>query len=292
MSTLDRIVAAPPRTRSDELWAFSLLGALLIALYAPVLTHLVGQWWSDPNYGHGFLVPVLSGYLLWRSRDAWRDIPWRPRASGAFFIVASLLLLAAGTLAAELFLSRISLLVLLGGLVVFFAGWRLLRAWSFPFGFLLFMIPLPAIIYYQITFPLQLLASRLAGFCLDLLQVPALREGNLIVLPNYTLAVAEACSGIRSLLSLLALAVAFGYLLEPRLWKRFALVVLMVPIAIATNALRIVGTGVMTFAFGSRWAEGFFHAFSGWLMFVVAFAFMLLAHRALQFRTRRGKELP
>lgn len=286
MSVLDQIVVPPVPVRRRLLWPWLLLGGLVLALYAPVLARLVNQWWTDPNYGHGFLVPLLSGFVLWRSRSEWEGLPLRPRWSGAVLMLAALALLAAGTLAAELFLSRVSLLVLLAGMVVFFAGWRFLRAWSFPFGFLFFMIPLPAIIYYQITFPLQLIASRVAGLGLDLLQVPALREGNLIVLPNYTLAVAEACSGIRSLLSLLALAVAYGYLAESRVWKRIALAVAMVPIAIFTNALRIVGTGVMTYAFGPRWAEGFFHAFSGWLMFLVAFALMLAVHRMLRFRRR------
>lgn len=286
-------VAVPSPARSRELWPWCLLAGLLLLLYGPVLAQLVTQWWQDPNYGHGFLVPVLSAYVLWRNRAEWRAIPLRPRFMGAVIMLLALGLLAAGTLGAELFISRVSLLVMLGGMVAFFAGWRMLRAWRFPFAFLLFMIPLPAIIYYQITFPLQLLASRVAGFCLDLLQVPALREGNLIVLPNTTLAVAEACSGIRSLLSLLALAVAYGYLIERRNWKRLVLVVLMVPIAIVTNALRIVGTGVLTYAFGPRWAEGFFHAFSGWLIFLSAFGLMLLAHRGLQGWGRpRFEELP
>lgn len=270
-------------------WAWALAVALAAALYAPVIAVLVGQWWSDPNYSHGFLIPVVSGWLVWQTRGHWRRLPLQPSNGALAVVLAAPLLLAAGTLGAELFVSRISLLILLVGVIAFAAGWRLVRAWAFPLGFLLFMIPLPAVIYYQITFPLQLLASRLASGCLDLLQIPALREGNVIQLPNYTMSVAEACSGIRSLISLGALAVAYGYFREARIWKRVLLAVLMVPIAIASNAFRIVGTGVLTYYFGPRYAEGFFHAFSGWLIFLVAFSLMLLAHRLLSMHLGRAR---
>jgi exosortase len=152
---------------------------------------------------------------------------------------------------------------------------------AFPLVFLVMMIPLPAIIYNQVTFPLQLLASRLSSNCLQLIAIPVLREGNVLILPNYSLEVVEACSGIRSLMSLIALAIAFGYFVEKRLWARITLVVLMVPIAVASNALRVLGAGVVTYLWGPRWAEGFFHSFQGWLIFVSAVACMLLAHRAL-----------
>ena len=144
------------------------------------------------------------------------------------------------------------------------------------------MIPLPAIIYNQVTLPLQLLASRFAVQALQILQVPALREGNLIFLPNYTLEVVEACSGIRSLMSLLALAVAYGYWIHERSWMRFTLVIMMAPIAIISNGLRIVGAGMLAYRVEPQAAEGFFHLFSGWLIFLCALLFMLLAHRLLQ----------
>jgi len=187
-----------------------------------------------------------------------------------------------GTLGAELFISRSSLLFLLGGMILFFAGWKMLRAVAFPLAFLLLMIPLPALIYNQVTFPLQLLASRLASNSLELLGIPVLREGNVLVLPNYSLEVIEACSGIRSLMCLIALAVAYGFFVERRLWARIALVVLMVPIAVASNALRVVGAGVATYFWGPQWAEGFFHFFQGWLIFVSALACMLIVHWVLR----------
>ncbi len=163
----------------------------------------------------------------------------------------------------------------------------MLRAVSFPLAFLLLMIPIPVIIYNQITFPLQLLASRFATFWLEVVQVPVLREGNVLILPNYSLEVVEACSGIRSLMTLITLAIAYGYLVEPQRWLRYLLVILMIPIAIVSNAIRIMGTGVLTYRFGPKAAEGFFHEFSGWVIFLAALILMFASHTILKrFGTR------
>ena len=174
----------------------------------------------------------------------------RPSNFGFLVMVGGVVLLLGGSLGAEVFTSRFSLLVLLAGMVLFLGGWKMLRAVSFPLGFLIFMIPIPVIIYNQITFPLQLLASRVATSWLEFMQVPVLREGNVLILPNYSLEVVEACSGVRSLMTLISLAVAYGYLVDRRRWVRYTLPVLMVPIAIVSNAIRIVGTGFLTYHFG------------------------------------------
>jgi len=187
-------------------------------------------------------------------------------------------LLLLGSLGAELFTSRLSMLVLAAGVVLFLSGWKMLRAISFPLGFLILMIPIPVLIYNQITFPLQLLASRFATFWLQLVNVPVLREGNLIILPNYTLEVVDACSGIRSLMTLITLAVAYGYLMNDRRWSRLLLALLMIPIAIVSNAIRIMGAGLLTYHFGPEMAEGFFHEFSGWVIFVAALILMFGCH--------------
>ena len=144
------------------------------------------------------------------------------------------------------------------------------------------MIPFPAIIYNQITFPLQLIASRFATSWLELVQVPVLRDGNVLVLSNYSLEVVEACSGIRSLMTLISLAVVYGYFAEPRRWVRYLLVILMVPIAIVSNAIRIMGAGVMAHQFGPPAAEGFLHGFSGWVIFVAALVLLLGSHWILR----------
>lgn len=274
-------VAGVVSQRREWVLPSAVITVLVGLLYGPVLTGLIQQWWQDPNYSHGFVVPLFSLYLLWNDRDRWQRISLEPTQWGVVVMIAAVVLLIAGTLGAELFVSRISFLVLLAGLVMMFGGTELLRAWKVPLGFLIFMIPLPAIIYYQITFPLQLLASRFAGSMLDLLQVPALREGNLIILPNDTLAVAEACSGIRSLFSLLAMAVAYGYIVEKSTWKRITLAVVMIPIAIVSNGIRIVGTALLVYFIGPAWAEGFFHFFAGCLIFLIALALMILVHRVI-----------
>lgn len=251
---------------------------LVAALYGPVLTQMVIQWWQDPDYGDRFVVPVFVGYVLSQRRHKLRQVSLEPNNFGFPLMLGAIGLLIVGTLGAELFVSRSSLLFLLGGILLFFAGWKMLSAVAFPLAFLALMIPLPALIYNQVTFPLQLLASRLASNSLELLGIPVLREGNVLVLPTYSLEVVEACSGIRSLMSLIALAVAYGYFVEQRLWARITLVVMMLPIAVASNALRVVGAGVVTYFWGPQYAEGFFHFFQGWLIFVSAVGCMLFVH--------------
>lgn len=281
MSTIAQTAARPDQAEFT-LYQGLVIAGLAGALYAPVLRQMAVQWWQDPDYGHGFIVPLFAGYVLYQQRYKLRQVALEPRNVGFLLIFGAMGLLLAGTLGAELFVSCFSLLFLLGGTLLFFAGWKMLRAMAFPLGFLVLMIPLPALIFNQVTFPLQLLASRLSSNGLELFGIPVLREGNVLVLPNYSLEVVEACSGIRSLMSLIALAVAYGYLVEQRLWARITLVVLMLPIAVASNALRVVGAGVVTYFWGPQWAEGFFHFFQGWLIFVSAVACMLLAHWALR----------
>ena len=289
MSTQTQLMETAGR-RSPWLAPALVLSGLVVALYAPVLQRLVLQWWQDPNYGHGFVVPVFSGYLLWQGRSHWQKVPLEPSNSGMLVMLAAIGLLFAGTLGAELFVSRFSLLVLLAGMVVYLAGWTMLRALAFPLGYLTLMIPLPAILYNEVTFPLQLMASRFAAAFLEAVQVPVLREGNLLILPNYTLEVVEACSGVRSLMSLVALAIAYGYVVERRSWARALLLALMLPIAVVCNALRVVATGVLTYSFGPESAEGFFHLFSGWMIFLTALVLMLLAHWLLSQIGRSGRE--
>lgn len=256
--------------------------ALLFVLYGPILKALVLDWWRDPNYGHGFLVPVFSGFVLWKERERLARIIPKPANFGIIVMLGAVGLLLVGSLGAELFSTRFSFLVMIGGIVLFLAGWKMLRAVLFPLGFLVLMIPIPVLIYNQITFPLQLLASRFATFWLQLINVPVLREGNLIILPNYTLEVVDACSGIRSLMTLITLAIAYGYLVERSRFVRWTLVLLMIPIAIVSNSIRILGAGVLTYHFGPRMAEGFFHEFSGWVIFVAALLLMFGCHWLLR----------
>ena len=288
MSTTLQALETSRKSREWILWPGILVG-LTVILYAPVLKNLVADWWNNPDYGHGFLVPVFSGYVLWREREKWLNTEIKPSNFGLLVMLGAVVILLGGSLGAELFTTRISLLILLAGMILFLAGWKMLRAVSLPLAFLILMIPLPVLIYNQITFPLQLLASRFATFWLELVRVPVLREGNVLILPNYSLEVVEACSGIRSLMTLLTLAIAYGYLVEGRRWVRYALAILMVPIAIVSNAIRIMGTGVLTFHFGPKAAEGFFHEFSGWIIFLAALILMFFCHWILR-HIGKGRE--
>jgi exosortase len=284
--------AAPSAARLEAALPKGLvIAGLVAALYAPVVSQMVVQWWQNPDYSHGFVVPLFVGYVLYQRRHKLQQVSIEPSHLGFPVMLGAIGLLLVGTLGAELFVSRCSLLFLFGGMILFLAGWKMLRAVAFPLAFLVLMIPLPTLIYNQVTFPLQLLASRLASNLLELLAIPVLREGNVLVLPNYSLEVVEACSGIRSLMSLIALAVAYGYLAERRLWARYILVTFMLPIAVAGNALRVVGAGVVTYFWGPQWAEGFFHFFQGWLIFVSAVACMLLVHWLLSHLAQWRREV-
>jgi exosortase len=269
-------------------WQIFAYAAVLGWLYSSVLRHLVGQWAHDPNYSHGFFVPFFSLFVIWSERSKLRKLTWEPSSSGLIVLFFGVLVLAAGTLGAELFLSRVSLLLTIAGLVVITFGWNYMRAIFFPWIFLLFMIPIPAIVLNQITFPLQLLASKAAAVTLPLVGVPVLREGNIIQLPAMALEVAEACSGIRSLMSLATLAIIYGYLLEPRISIRVILALASVPIAVLANSLRIIGTGLLVQYWDPDKAQGFFHEFSGWVIFVVSLVMLFLLHRGLQWMWPEG----
>ena len=275
-----------PIWRRPKLWQVIALLALAGWLYAPILVRLVMQWWSDPNFSHGFFVPAFSLFVLWQDRSHLGRIRPAPSLWGLPVIVLAMCTLVLGIFGAELFLSRASLIVLIAGMTLFFMGWEMLRAVSFPLLFLVLMVPLPAIVFSQITFPLQILASKLSAWLLPFLGVPVLREGNVINLPAMPLEVAEACSGIRSLLSLTTLAIMYGYLLEKRVVIRVVLTLASVPIAVVANGLRIVGTGLLVQYWDPDKAEGFFHAFSGWLIFVVSLLMLFTLHQCLIFLQR------
>jgi exosortase len=276
-------VSATPRVATGLapwLWPLG-AGAAVLAVYLPVLADLVHQWATDENYSHGFLIPVIAAYLVWERRERIRGASVRVAPWGAFILLTGCALLVLGQAATFGYPVRLSLLVVLAGLVVLFAGPQVLRILAFPIGYLLFMIPLPFPVLNRIAFPLQVLAARSATATLDILGVPVFREGNIIDLPSIRLEVVEACSGIRSLISLLALAVIYAYFVR-RSWRdRIVLSLSAVPIAIVANAARVALTGVLAQTFGPQAAQGFYHMFSGWLVFIVAFAILALEERML-----------
>ncbi len=256
---------------------------LLLAawLYGPFALRMASQWWQDPNYTHGFFVPVFALFLLWERRAKLATLRIAPAWSGLVILLFALMTLVVSTIKSGFFLYRVSVLLFIAGLTVFLAGWKHLAAISFPLAFLFLMIPSPTLVE-QITFPLQIIASKTASFLLMLAGVPAIREGNIILLPSAQLEVAEACSGIRSLFSLLTLTIVYGYMAETRISVRVLLALIAVPISVFANALRIAFTGLMVEGWGVERAEGMIHALSGWLVFVASLALIFLLHRLMQ----------
>jgi len=259
-------------------WQGAALLLLIAWLYASVVVRLVTQWMNDPNSSHGFFVPAFALFVLWKNRSELKSIQAAPSWIGLSLILGGLALLVLGDFGAELFLSRVSLLVVLAGLIVLFHGWPLFRAVLFPWAFLFLMIPIPVIVFQKVTFPLQILASKIASTALPLLGVVVHREGNVIKLATmHPLQVVSACSGIRSLLSLVTLAIIYGYLMEDRKWVRIVLTMAAVPIALVANSFRIIGTGLVAL-WDPEKAEGFFHIFEGWLIFVVSLIMLFAVH--------------
>jgi exosortase len=256
-------------------------------LYFTVLVKLGNDWWHDENYSHGLLIPFVIGFILWQERKHFAESQSRATTSlAAVGIVAAMFTLWAGTAGAELYVQRISLVVMLASIAIYFWGLRVSRAVAVPLILLLVSIPIPQIIFNRIAFPLQIFASRCAVGAMSFFGIPVLRQGNVIELMPLgatepkKLAVVEACSGIRSLMTLVTLALIYAYFTRPTSSRTYAivrsviLVVAAVPIAILTNAVRVSGTGILAHYYGTRVADGFFHSFSGWVIYIVAAALL------------------
>ena len=206
------------------------IGALLLLCFAPVLRGMVTEWVNDEDMSHGFFVPAVALWIVWTLKDTILELPMRTNGWGLVVIVLGAIQLIVGTLGAELFISRVAFIVSLTGILLYAGGTALVRTVAFPLFLLLFMIRIPAILYNQITFPLQLLASRIAEESLWMIGIPVLREGNILELSSQKLSVVEACSGIRSLLSLSFLSLVYAHSFDPKVWMRGALLVATVPI--------------------------------------------------------------
>jgi len=275
-------LALAPSKNRDQLLAVGLvLGAMLLT-YWNVLVGLVGAWYTDDNYSHGFFIVPLALYFAWERRAVLAATPIKPSMFGLVVVAGGLVLLIGGLLGAELFLSRVSIIGTVIGAILFLFGWKMLWELQFPLAFLLLMVPLPAIIFNKIAFPLQLLASNVGEYTISSMNIPILREGNVLILANATLEVAEACSGIRSLVSLFTLGLVFGYFVDQRFWVRAVIALSAIPVAIIANGMRVASAGVAAHNYGPAGAEGLFHEFSGWLVFVVAFLMMFALQRLLQ----------
>jgi exosortase len=272
---------------SPSLIVLSTLLAAVVVTYWEVGGALVGQWVADENYSHGFLIPPVAAYFAWKRRARLQELSCAPSAWGVTIVALSLIMLAAGVAAAELFVARASFVGVLAGSVLFLCGWQHLRVLAFPIAFLFLMIPPPEILFNQVALPLQLFASQAGELTLRTFGVPVLRDGNVLELASMRLEVAEACSGIRSIVSLLAFSLMlgqFGGCSTRRLWM---LALSTIPIAVAANATRVAATGLAAHSYGRAAAEGFLHTTSGLLVFGVAVFTLLLFDRAMSRVTPR-----
>ena len=251
---------------------------LLLISYALVLVALAHQWATDEDATHGFLVPVVAAYILWQRREELERAPVKPNYLGLILVAWGVIQFLIGSIGAELFLQRSSLIITLTGIILTVCGWEVLKIVGFPLFLLVFMVPLPKVIYGRITLPLQMFASARAEDMLDLLRIPVIREGNILELPSGKLDVVEACSGIRSLMALSFLALVFGFFFDGKPWMKWLLLAATVPIAIAANAGRVAITGVLA-EINPELGKGLFHEFEGFVVFFIAGIFLFLVHR-------------
>jgi exosortase len=261
-------------------------GTLLVACYAPILYRMANQWATDDNMGHGFFVPFVAGYVVWQKREELAATPARTNWWGLVIVIFAGLLSVLATLGVELFTARLSFVVALLGTVLFLGGTRWVKLLSFPLALLLFMIPIPAIIYSSLTLRLQILASELGEILITAMGIPVLREGNTLKLPSQTLDIVDACSGIRSLLSLLFLALVYSFFTDKKVWMRWALLAATIPIAIGANGIRVAVTGLLS-EIDTKLASGGYHEAEGYIVFVVALAALIGVHRLLNIIARR-----
>jgi len=275
-------------------WTTYLLILLFIGLYLQVIIGLVGDWWVDSNYSHGFLVPLVSAYLVWKKKDKLKSLERKKSYFGFLILLLGLGIYIVGTAGAEYFSARFSLVIVLFGLVYYLNGKEWAKELLFPIAFLTFMVPIPNVIYYAIAFPMQLLSSKLTQSVLHFIGLPSIRQGNIILLPNYSMEVAEACSGLRSLVSLLALGAFFVYITFPKdtnsdksNLKRLILFFSVFPIAIGANIFRILITAIGAYVISPKLAEDFLHKLSGLIVFLISVFSLFIVSQIIKFFSRK-----
>ena len=261
-------------THQKTLVIWSIISVLLLILYGETLLKWGKDLWTDPNYSHGMLIPFVSLYFIKQRFAQLRKTQSITSNKGLLFILPALLLFVLGSVAGEQFSQRISFVILLYGLVLFLEGREIAKLLLFPIALFLFAIPLPYILYNAIAFPLKLIATKIAAGAIRLFGMPVFRDGNVIHLPHTTLEVVDACSGIRSLMTLITLAFLLASFQLRTFWKRAVLVLLALPLAVLANAGRVALTGLLTKS-NPAWGSGTLHEITGWGVFVISFGFLL-----------------
>ena len=263
-----------------QILALALLSICFLLVYYQVFMHLAYSWDNNPNYSHGYFIPFISAFMVWyKKEDIFGQEVSNTPGLGTVLILLGLLQLMVAWAGSEHFLQASSMIPVLIGLSLLFWGTTVTRKLLVPILFLIFMIPLPAILWNQLAFPLALLASKIGAFSIDFLGLPILREGNILHLPNVILQVEEACSGLRSLTTLFALSALIAYMSPLGLLSKLTIFLAAVPIAFVGNVVRLIATAILAKYFGAGMAEGFIHEFSGWVLFVFGLIFLMLLQK-------------
>lgn len=272
---------APPRFFSVNLACLLLLFAALVGLYYPVLVVMAHDWSTNDNYSHGFFIPLISGYMVFAMKAELEKIELRPANWGMLLLLAGVGQLYIGKVGSEFFLQRTSLILVLLGMAIFLLGMAMTRKLLLPIAYLLFMVPLPAIIWNKIAFPMQLFSSAATEVVVRSIGIPIFREGNVLHLAQTTLEVVDACSGLRSLTTMFALSAALAWFSAFSVWKKWGLFLAAAPIAIFANIVRLTGTAGLASVYGEKVAQGFLHEFSGLFTFVVGLMLLVFANKLL-----------
>lgn len=258
-----------------------ILGASFLFLYFPFILTMVDDWNINPNYSHGYLIPLISGYMIYALREKIAAQEIKPVAWGIVLIILACLQLIVAKVGAEYFTQRTSIIVFFIGISLYLYGKNITKILLLPILYLIFMIPLPTIVWNEIAFPLQIFASFLTENLIRLTGTPILREGNVLILSTITLEVIDACSGIRSLTTMMALSVPLGFFMPSGTGRKIVLFLSSIPVAIAVNIFRLCLTAFLSNLYGEEFAQGFLHEFSGMLTFILGLILLFLLQKLL-----------